>query len=445
MEVVIIGAGIAGLAAADELTRTGIKPTVIEARNRIGGRVFTRHDDRVAAPIELGAEFVHGRPAEISDLAKRFDFEIVETGGDSWRLNDDGILVPVGDEPPGSDNELWTRAEEYVSEERPDVSFEHFLELPITANISNPEKEWSRRYVAGFHAADLQRVGIYGLVKTQKADEEVDGQTAHRMPSGYSSLATKLYEKSQAAGAKYLLGNVVTSVRWGGPAVEIVAANSNGSFLTLNADKVIITVPIGVLKASEGSSSFIRFEPDIAHKRPILDKIEMGSARRIILAFSEKWWRPILEKFDRRHATLGFLFAQDVPISVWWTNEPSDNAMLVGWMGGEKAREVTEFTDEQLTDLAVSSLDKIFRTGESFITGKLTASFSRNWDADRFSLGSYTYMGIGGVNAPEDLARRIEDKLYFAGEATDVNGHWGTVHGAIASGIRAVREIVAAG
>jgi monoamine oxidase len=222
----------------------------------------------------------------------------------------------------------------------------------------------------------------------------------------------------------------------------VVAQDKSDGFRTLKSDKVLITVPISVLKVLPESAACIEFSPDISEKREILQKIEMGSARRIILTFSEKWWIPLLEKIDKEHAMLGFLFAQNVPISVWWTNEPSQGATLVGWLGGEKALETAHFTAEHLTDLAVSSLDKIFRTGESFLNGKINSVFTHAWDSDVLSLGAYTYLGVGGVDAPQKLAETVDGKLYFAGEATDVNGHWGTVHGAIASGIRAAREIV---
>jgi monoamine oxidase len=170
----------------------------------------------------------------------------------------------------------------------------------------------------------------------------------------------------------------------------------------------------------------------------------MGSARRIILAFSNKWWTPLLEKIDRQHSHLGFLFAQAVPISVWWSSEPSDAALLTGWVGGEKSNQMSGFSNEEFADLAVSSLNKIFKTGESFITRNLVAAFSHNWDKDAFSLGAYSYLGVGGVDAPLELSQSLDDKLYFAGEATDFEGHWGTVNGAMSSGVRAAREILAA-
>jgi monoamine oxidase len=168
----------------------------------------------------------------------------------------------------------------------------------------------------------------------------------------------------------------------------------------------------------------------------------MGSARRIILAFQDKWWIDILEKLDKGQSELGFLFAQKVPISVWWTNEPSNAAMLVGWVGGQKSLEMSGFNTDQFADVAISSLDRIFKTGESFIERQLIASHSYNWDHDPLTLGAYTYLGVDGSDAPARLSESLAGRLYFAGEATSFEGHWGTVHGAYATGIRAAREVI---
>src|SRR6478609_9318871 len=135
MDVIIVGAGISGLAAARELSAAGAETTVIEARDRIGGRIHTIYDERVAAPIELGAEFVHGDPPEILEFAKLAGLEVVETEGDSWYLNQRGDLAPSSEEPPGSDDRLWEIAEKYVKAGRPDLSFNDFLHLTETAEI----------------------------------------------------------------------------------------------------------------------------------------------------------------------------------------------------------------------------------------------------------------------------------------------------------------------
>jgi monoamine oxidase len=135
------------------------------------------------------------------------------------------------------------------------------------------------------------------------------------------------------------------------------------------------------------------------------------------------------------------LFGQNIPISVWWTGEPSGAALLTGWVGGPKAIELEKLDDENFTDLAITSLSRIFGVGESLLESELIKGFTYDWQTDPFSGGAYTYMGIGGASAAEKLAEPLSNRLYFAGEATS-EGHWGTVHGAIASGINAAREFL---
>ena len=267
MSVIIIGAGIAGLAAASELSAAGVQTTVLEARGRIGGRIHTIFDERISAPIELGAEFVHGEPPEIFDLAKTAGLHIVETEGNSWYLNEKGDLAPSSDEPPGSDDELWEIAESYVRSGKPDLSFEAFLRRPETYKISDREKEWSKRFVAGFHAAELEKVGIYGLVATQKAEESINGTAAHRITNGYSSIADVLQQKSQDNGAKYLLDNIVTAIQWDADPVRVTTCSTDGQTSYYEGSAVIVTLPAGVLKSSPDSPNAVRFSPEIEETR----------------------------------------------------------------------------------------------------------------------------------------------------------------------------------
>ena len=442
MSVIIIGAGIAGLAAAYEISSAGIETIVLEARDRVGGRIHTIFDDRVDAPIELGAEFVHGNPPETFELARTARVEIIEAEGSSWYLNQQGNLAPTDVEPPGSDDGLWDIAESYIDSSRPDITFEEFLQLPITAKVSNGEKEWTKRFVSGFHAAAPNRAGLYGLVKTQNAEAAIDGMTSHRIPQGYSQLAEFLHRSSEKLGAKFFLNNRVTSIQWSDQPLSVDAKSAEGQQFLYEASATVVTLPVGVLKSSSSSLNFVSFSPEISAKQNTLNKIEMGDARRVVLAFKEKWWIDLLKKINREKAELGFLFGQDVPVSVWWSSEPFDAPLLTGWVGGPKATEMDKLEDAQYIDLAITSLSRMFNIGESALEAQLVSGFTYDWHNDPYSQGAYTYMGVGGSDASNRLAEPLNRTLYFAGEATS-DGHWGTVHGAIASGLRVAREILA--
>ena len=192
MTVIVIGAGAAGLTAARELAGAGVDTIVLEARDRVGGRIHTVYDESVGAPVELGAEFVHGNPPELRALAALAGLEVIETAGNSWYLNSVGDLAPSGDEAPGSGDGLWAVARSYTDLHKPDISFDAFLRIPETAAIPDHEKAWAKRFISGFHAAEPQKVGIYGLVETQEAEQSIDGVVSHRLPKGYFQLVNFL-------------------------------------------------------------------------------------------------------------------------------------------------------------------------------------------------------------------------------------------------------------
>jgi len=441
MEVIVIGAGIAGLAAAHELTQAGIKPLVFEARDRIGGRIHTLKDKNDAIPIELGAEFVHGRPHEIFDLGRSANIEIVETQGKFLYLTKDRRLVPVGDEPPGSDENIWSKIEQYADDHDQDISLEQYLNLPESDSISPKDRESLTRFVSGFHAAETDKVGIRGLVKTSKAEEAIEGDHAFRIPVGYNHLVEYLFNEAARSGATFLLNSPVTSIEWRSGSASVTVENNNCP-KAVKASAAIVTLPLGVLKTPPGASGYVRFDPELELKKRVFDKIHMGAARRIIFAFRSKWWNELLKQLKSDAEPLGFLFAGDVPISVWWSSEPFQYPLLTGWAGGKKALRLAKLSDLETIEIGINSLAQIFNIPRSSIEAEITSADTYNWQTDIYSLGAYSYPGIGGADAPEQLAASIENTLYFAGEATSIDGHWGTVHGALASGVRAAREVL---
>ncbi|HYJ90434.1 MAG TPA: NAD(P)/FAD-dependent oxidoreductase [Pyrinomonadaceae bacterium] len=444
MEIIVIGAGIAGLVAASELARAGIKPIVIDARDRIGGRIYTIHDEKAHAPIELGAEFVHGHPPEIFQAVKAAKIEIAETGGNSWYLAQHRGLTPIDDEPPGSKDDIWKRIERYCKEASQDISLETFLQLPESVSIGPEERDSLKRYVAGFHAAEIDKVGIRGLVKTMEAEEAIGGIRGFRIPVGYDRLSEYYYEAAKNGGASFLFNKKVTAINWGAGTVKVTVLSSTGITETTSGQAAIVALPVGVLKSEPDSASYVRFEPKLDSKTEALSKIEMGDARRVIFAFRSKWWNEILTGTSQRKAKLGFLFAQGVPISVWWSSEPMEAPLLTGWVGGRNAMELAKLGNDAVIDQAIDSLNRIFQAGRGQIEDEIISVHTYDWLHDPLSRGAYTYLGVGGVNAPRELAENIGNTLYFAGEATSYEGHWGTVHGAIASGVRAAREAISA-
>jgi monoamine oxidase len=444
MDVIIIGAGISGLAAANELAQASIRPTVLEARDRVGGRIYTVYDEKSAAPIELGAEFVHGRPPEILQAAEIAGIQIAEPTGKSWYFDERGRLIPAGNEPPGDDEAIWKRIEKYANNVSQDISLEAFLQLPESSSIRPEEQESLKGFVAGFHAAEIEKVGIQGLVKTTEAEDSIGGIRGFRIPVGYAHLAEYYYESAEKAGARFKLNCKVKTVKWGRGLLEISVRDDSGNTEILTGEKAIITLPAGVLKSEPSSPSHVRFDPELGSKTAALNKIEMGDARRVTFAFKRKWWNECLTSIDQRETPLGFLWAQNTPISVWWSSEPMDAPLLTGWIGGKKAIDLAKLGNEAVIDQALDSLCQVFHIKRAQVESEIISVHTYDWLHDQFTLGAYTYLGVGGAEAPLQLAASIENTLFFAGEATSYYGHWATVHGAIGAGIRAAREVISA-
>ena len=139
---------------------------------------------------------------------------------------------------------------------------------------------------------------------------------------------------------------------------------------------------------------------------------------------------------------LTFVHAPAELLPTWWTQFPVRTPVLAGWAGGTRAEKLSVESDDALLDHAFEALMHIFGVSKEFLETSLAEFYTHNWQRDAFSAGAYSYIPVGGVDAQDQLAQPVEDTLFFAGEATNKVGHHGTVHGAIASGLRAAREIM---
>ena len=208
--ILVIGAGAAGLAAARDLSRAGCEVIVLEARDRIGGRVFTLGESNSPVPIELGAEFIHGKSPAIWDLARAANLKIQEVSG-HYCYFDDGKLSKSRDFWR-SVHRLMDKMESIGS----DLSLRQFLNSAADDPDMQRAKAMATGYVEGFHAADIDRVGIQGLVKANQAADSIDGDESFRFQDGYDSLMQVLRAESESYGATFHLNTIVTAVYWQG-------------------------------------------------------------------------------------------------------------------------------------------------------------------------------------------------------------------------------------
>lgn len=416
-DVLIIGGGVAGLAAACQLTAADMRVTLLEARNRLGGRIWTRQTPNY--PVEIGAEFIHGRPEEILRLASEAALPISPVEG-HFRRKIDGKWADAG--------RLMEQVEqlfEKMPADEPDQSFQHYIDR---SGISNEVREHALRYVEGFHAADPTLISVHSLIRDTHAEEAIRGDDKQfRFAAGYEGLVRAIKDRIAPERCDVLLNNVVTEINW--RRGEVVARTANAEF---HAPRAIITVPLGVLKAKS-----IAFLPALPEKENAIRFLEMGAAARVTFCFRTKFWEQDPEMSD-----LGFLFTNDPQFPTWWTSNALPYPILTAWAAGKYAVALKGLATEEITHNAAQALARITGIDARDLEAQMTGAFTHDWQADPFSHGAYSYAAVGGIDAARALAAPVAETLYFAGEATNADGYNATVHGAIASGYRVAEELL---
>jgi monoamine oxidase len=446
VEVLVVGAGAAGLAAARDLGAAGLKVCVIEARDRIGGRIHTLHDSSVEAPIELGAEFIHGQPSEIWEIVQRAGLRTSEVTGENW-CAEGGRLAPCAD-LGWQDVQGKGIIEQIDHLASPDCSFREFIETHFQGAEFERERAAATRYVEGFHAARTELISARALAKSEDAARKISGGAASRLRDGYDGIVQRLRSEIEMSGATLQLGIVTETIEWRSGHVEVKAfRRMDSSKEIFGAQRAIIALPLGVLQAPPQAEGSISFRPALADKQEALRHLVMGSAVRVTLRFRERWWEDgpqvvALKQGNADLARMSFLFSTDKWMPVWWTQLPTRSPILVGWVGGPVAERFTLQPESFILHHALDALARLFGIERKRIEGLLEAQYVHDWQADPFARGSYSYVALGGLAAQEELARPVEGTLFFAGEATNSNGHHGTVHGAIATGRRAAKEVL---
>ena len=430
-DTLVLGAGISGLAAARALADAGQHVALIEARDRIGGRIFT---DRIIrnsgepVSIELGAEFIHGLPPVTWDLIKEANLGTYELdgtqlsfarGGFQSSSEDYGEAVSVIDEMMA-----WLERQPRGT----DVTFAQYLDL---AGIDGSRRRRATAYVEGFNAADSRVIGVAALVAQQRAEDKVHSDRLFHVEAGYGALPAFLSDRFRAAGGTLLLEHPVRRVRWSQNAVAVSGVNAGGESFELHAERAIVTLPLGVLQAGT-----VEFEPAPQEVWSNAARMAMGAVVRISLLFDATFWQP----------DLSFLLTRDEVLSAWWTPMPKTTPLITGWVGGPKAAALVQRIGARaqgrvLLEESLGSLSRIYGIAAQDLHARLISWRTHDWQADPYSRGAYSYAPAGAVNASTQMTLPVANTLYFAGEHTDTTGQWGTVHGALGSGLRAAAQL----
>jgi monoamine oxidase len=412
-DVVVIGAGMAGLAAARTIAEAGMRVVVLEAQDRVGGRIKTmRNGDTV---IELGAEFVHGKPPELWDLIDEAGLATYERTGEFLRRGEDGLQAMKDEDD--EDDPLET-LEEFAG---PDCSFAAYVDR---LGLDAGERQQQIGYVEGFNAADANEASAMALGRQQQAEDAVDGDRSWRVTEGYDRLPHYLCERVQAAGGNVMLGATVEAVRWSEGSAELTCRDGR----VWRSNKVVVTLPLGVLQAGR-----VRFEPEVTEMMQAAARLRMGHACRFTLVFKQRLWPE----------GMSFLLTEDQLPRVWWTASPRESHSLTGWAGGPQAVELLGLKPDELRGRAIVAAAAALGVTQEELRANLQGFHTHNWDADEWSRGAYTWVPVGGLDVSARMCEPVGGTLFFAGEHTDTTGHWGTVHAALRSGLRAASQVVA--
>ena len=426
-DVLIIGAGVAGLACAEVLSDAGLSVLIVEARDRVGGRILTQYDKKDGFPIELGAEFVHGEHPELIKRIERAGLRLRRINEEPWCLENDG-LQKCG--------EFWSQTEKVLDKlrmSRNDQSFAQFLRSAAGKSFSADARDSAVRYVEGFNAARASEISVNSIVRGLRTEEKIDGDKQFRIVGGYAALVADMYQRLLAAGVRIETGAIVERVRWRKSQVEL--QTSRGA---LSARQSVITLPLGVMQ-----SGAVKFFPSLRRKQAAAKWLRMGEVIRVGLRFRGRFWEGIRPQAGgptlRR---MGFLFSKHEVFPTWWTQMPSHEPLLVAWSPSWHTQKLRGLSRAALANSSLTALSSILKISKRELRGLLVEAHVHDWQADPFSLGAYSYVKPGGEPGQRELAAAVQSTLFFAGEALVTDGTNGTVHGALESGVRAARELL---
>src|SRR5688572_2184718 len=413
-DVIIIGAGSAGLMAMKELLETGYRVCLIEAASSAGGRIATIKKKGFYMPVETGAEFIHGKlPLTIKILKQaNIDYEAV-TGKMIRVLN--GKWYQEEEQ-----TKHWDELMRKLRKQKKDVTIRAFLDDHFLNHGYEDLRKAVQGFAEGFDLADITKASVLPLRKEwAQAD-----QTQYRIPGGYSQLTDWLLGNCLALKGKIYFNCFAKTVEYKKGNVAVTTSNSK----KFEAAKLIITASIGMLQ-----SGMIEFNPGLGAHQEAIRQIGFGSVTKMQLLFKTPFWK---EKTDE----IGFLIT-DESIPTWWTQLPVENNLLTGWLGGPKAGLKANNNDRTLLRNALLSLSSVFHLPHEALTKELFHYKIRRWHNDPFTLGGYSYSTLFSEKAVEILSEPIAESIFFAGEAIYSGESRGTVEAALQSGLDSAKKI----
>jgi monoamine oxidase len=421
-DVIIIGAGAAGLLAARTLATGGLHVRVLEANNRLGGRVHTCQPPGFAQPVEAGAEFMHGEVPLTQALLTEAGIGWHSSAGRTYRVLNGQLQT---------DNDFETHLPQLLAKLNTlaqDLPLADFLVREFAGESHAPLQAWATQFAEGYDAADTRRVSSWALREEWATDGAEDSP---RPVGGYGPLLHWLAIQAQAAGCQLHLATPVQEIRWQ-PGMAEVVTNAGAHY---QARQVLCTVSLGVWQREEGQPGYMRWLPELPTHRAAAAQLGFGTVIKVVLEFQEAFWH---ERFPE----LDFLFS-DAPVPTWWSQSAGTRPQLLGWLAGPAAEQWYGAPAAAIIDLALTSLAGLLAISLHTLKSHLSASYVHNWGTEPHTYGAYSYATVGAPAARAALAAPVADTLFFAGEGLVNGSTGGTVEAALASGLAAARTILA--
>jgi len=426
-DAIVIGAGAAGLAAARSLAGRAVRVVVLDGRDRVGGRVWSRPVARTAAPAELGAEFIHGRGELTLRLLREVGVGAVDVAGELWTCSEDGQLRREGGGSSSAAG-IFEGARGLANDE----SVDRFLRRFEANDATRETARAARAFVEGFDAADPAIASARAMADEWRSG--VDSAIARPL-GGYRPMFDHLRDACVAAGVQICLSTIVRRIAWRRGVVAI-DVNRSGESRTIRARAAIVTLPVGVLRYP-GDEAAVAFAPELPPaKREALRSIEMGHAVKVALVFRTAFWERVQ---NGRYRDAAFFRCERQPFPTYWTQLPVRSTLIIAWAGGPEAIATSGVAEADLVERALKGFGALFNEPD-LVRHEFEGGLTHDWNRDPFARGAYSYVAVGGKDARTTLAAPVDDTLFFAGEATSTDGQGGTVNGALETGERAAAE-----
>ncbi|MEO8473793.1 MAG: NAD(P)/FAD-dependent oxidoreductase [Chryseolinea sp.] len=415
--IIIIGAGFSGLMAARALLSQGHTITILEGRDRTGGRIHT-FAEKFSRPVESGAEFIHGQQPITLALLEEAGVTANGFHGNFYTIYKNEIV------DDNSIEQHWKLFYSILAELKSDVTLTRFLNDHFSETRFDEFRTGVINFAEGFDIADPEKVSMLGLREEWMQNDE---EHQYHVDGGYTRLIDYLEKAVLAKGARLELTTVVTKIEWKKDSVTVVAEKGS----VFRSDKVLCTLPVGVMQTGR-----IKFTPEIPEINDAYNKIGYGGIIKFLFEFKSAFWEQCRNGILKK----ALFFFSDATVPTWWTQQPDAMPLLTGWLGGPKTFSISH--DIQiLYQQAIESLAYIFETTQQKIESELMNWQIIDWSGDPFALGGYTYPTLEAHDARATLSAGVEGTIYFAGEGLYEGEVPGTVEAALNSGLKVAEKI----